>query len=89
LSEEEGALRCEACETMSKGGRAFGEMMMGASVGSCGLRDQISHFAVPGLDMSWEDSCAVDIEPIWEYDEDVGGGVSEGGGRGVSDSVGG
>ena len=35
-----GILRCEACETMSGGGRAFGEMiMLCASVGSWGLRD--------------------------------------------------
>ena len=52
---------------MSGGGRAFGEMMMlGASVGSCGLRDQMAHFAVPELEMGWVDSCAVDIEPMWE-----------------------
>jgi hypothetical protein len=48
-------LRCEACETMSGGGRALGEMMMlGASVGSWGLRDQMAHFAVPGLEI---DNC--------------------------------
>ena len=66
---------------MSGGGRAFGEMMMrGATVGSCGLRDQMAQ-------MGWVDSCAVDIESMWEYDEDVGRGVCRGGG--VSDSVGG
>jgi len=55
-----------ACETMSGGGRAFGEMMMlGATVGSCGLRDQMAQ-------MGWVDSCAVDTESTWEYDEDVG-----------------
>ena len=71
---------------MSGGGRAFGEMMMlGASVG---LRDQMAHFAVPGLEMGWESSCGV-IEPMWEYDEDVGDAVCGGGGGGVSDSVGG
>ena len=85
-----GVLRCEACETMSGGGRAFGEMMMpGASVGSWGLRDQMAHFAIPGSEVGWVDSCAVDIEPMWEYDEEVGGGVCGGGGRGISDSVGG
>jgi hypothetical protein len=85
-----GVLRSEACEMMSGGGRDFGEMMMlGASVGSCGLRDQMAHFAVPGLEMGWVDSCAVDMEPMCEYDEDVGGGVCGGGGGGVSDSVGG
>jgi len=87
-----GVLRSEACETMSGGGRAFGEMMMlGASVGSCGLRDQMAHFAIPELEMGWLGSCAVDIEPMWVYDEDVGGGVCGGRGRGggVSDSVGG
>jgi hypothetical protein len=52
-----GVLRCEACETMSGGGRAFGEMMMlGTSVGSCGLRDQMANFAVPGLEVGWDDS---------------------------------
>jgi hypothetical protein len=60
-----GVLRCEACETMSGGGRAFGEMMMlGANVRSCGLRDQMAHFVLPGLEVGWVDSYAVDIEPM-------------------------
>ena len=50
---------------------------------------ETAHFAVPGLGMGWEDSRAVDMEPIWEYDEDVWDGVCGGGGGGVSDSVGG
>ena len=39
-------------------------MILGVSVGSCGLRDQMAHFAIPGLEMGWVDSCAVDIEPM-------------------------
>ena len=46
---------------MSGGGRVFGEMMLCASVGSWGLRDQMAHFAVPGLEVGWVDSCAVDM----------------------------
>ena len=68
-----GVLSREACEMISGGGRAFGEMMMpGACVGSWGLRDQMAHFAV-GLG-------EVDIDPMCEYDEVVGGT----GGGGVS-----
>ena len=48
----------------------------------------MAHFAIPGLEMGWVDSCAVDIDPIWEYDEDVDG-VCGGGAGGTSDSVGG
>ena len=62
---------------MSGGGRAFGNMMMlGMSMRSWGLRDQMA--AVPGLEMGWEDLCAVDIDPMWAYDEDVGDGVCGG-----------
>ena len=52
---------------MSGGGRVFGEMMMlCVSVGSWGLRDQMAHFAVPGLEVGWVDSCAVDMSiPRW------------------------
>ena len=39
-------------------------MILGASVGSCGLRDQMAHFAIPGLERGGVDSCAVDIEPM-------------------------
>jgi hypothetical protein len=64
---------------MSGGGRAFGEiMMLGAWLGSWGLRDQMAHFAV-----GCGDSGAVDMDPMWEYDEDVGGGVSGRGDLGV------
>ena len=43
------------------------------------------------LEMGWEDSYVVDIEPMCKYDKDVGDGVcgGGGGGGGVSDSVGG
>ena len=79
-----GVLRSEACEMISGGGRAFGEMMMlGACEGSWGLRDQMAHFAV-GLGEDWGDSFAVDIDPMCEYDEVVGSGMSAGGGGGVS-----
>ena len=39
-------------------------MMLGASVESWGLRDQMAHFVVSGLEVGWEGSCAVDIEPM-------------------------
>ena len=42
----------------------------------------MAHFAIAGLEVGWEDSCAVDIEPMWGYDEDMGGGVCRGGGGG-------
>ena len=52
-----GVLRCEACEPMLGGGRAFGEMMMlCASVGSWSLQDQMAYFAVPELEAGWVDS---------------------------------
>lgn len=44
----------------------------------------MAHFATAGM-VGWGDSAVVDIVPMWEYDEDVGGGVSErAGGGGVS-----
>jgi len=62
-----GVLRSEACETMSGGTTGFwGDDDAGASVESCGLRDQdqMAHFAISGLEVGWEDSYAVDIEPM-------------------------
>jgi len=44
--ENDGVFRSEICETTSGDGRAQGEtMMLGACVGSWGLRDRIAHFA--------------------------------------------
>jgi len=49
-----GVSRWEACETTSGAGRAFEEMLLlGANVRSWGLRDQMAHFAVLGLEMGW------------------------------------
>ena len=79
-----GVLRSEACETISGGGRAFGEMiMLGACVGSWGLRDQMAHFATGLGEAGWEDSGTVDMDPMCVYDEDVGGGVCRCGGGGA------
>jgi len=44
----------------------WGDDDAGATVESCGLRDQdqMAHFAILGLEVGWADSCAVDIEPM-------------------------
>ena len=39
-------------------------MMLGACVGFWGLQDQMTHFVIELGEVGWEDSGAVDIDPM-------------------------